>query len=173
MRSAVEVGVYLLATVGLVGLAMQARVSATGVEICDNGVDDTRGLIDCADPACADDPACDFEEGCCVLFNCEQDSTAGGFNGAELTCLDNVAQEPCARHVQVPDPCFENSQLPQCLTGGLICEEANLLKGSCARVPGCEQFAGSHSAPAASNTGLVALALLLAGTGFYYVRSRS
>jgi hypothetical protein len=176
MRATLVFGFHLAVAVGLIGLATHDQASATGIEICDNGIDDTRGLIDCADPACADDPACDFEEGCCILFNCDDrfmvdGAAAGRVNGAELTCLDNSTQVACADHVGAPPPCAGDPDSQDC-TVGLVCEDANLVERSCAQVPGCPQFAPGVAAPAASYTGLFGLAFLLAGTGLHYVRQR-
>jgi hypothetical protein len=110
-----------------------------------------------------------------VLFNCgedEWDGVAAGFNGAELTCLDNLEQAACADHVAHPD-CAGDPESLECLTNGLTCQDANLVQGACAQVQGCPQFAPGFAAPAASGTGLVGLAFLLAGAGVYYVRQRS
>ncbi len=50
----------LLMFAAVVGCDDGKKKKKPTVEICDNGVDDTgNGLIDCDDPECADDPACE------------------------------------------------------------------------------------------------------------------
>jgi len=176
MRGSLQLVVHLAIALTLAATALPRTASATGVEICDNGIDDTRGLIDCADPSCAGDPACNFPVGCCVLFDCGgrvpgDGTTAGLIDGEDLTCVDGLGQAACADHV-IHTSCVEDPDSQDC-TLATVCANANLVEGSCAQVPGCPQFAPGVAAPAVSRTGLLGLALLLTGTGLYYVRRNS
>jgi hypothetical protein len=167
-------GVHLVLAIAFSAVVLQDRASATGVEICDNGIDDTRGLIDCADPSCANDPACNFAVGCCVLFGCGEDLWVGAATGIpqqQLTCLDNVGQAACADHVET-HVCAGDPQSQECLNGDLICQEADLKRGRCAQIPGCPQFAPAVAAPAASPFSLFWAVLLLTIGGSYYLRVR-
>jgi hypothetical protein len=60
-------------------------------EICDNGIDDNgNGLIDCADPECAGDPACARE----ICDNGIDDNGNGLIDCADPQCQDDPACRP-------------------------------------------------------------------------------
>jgi hypothetical protein len=170
MRGALRfVSRWLVAMAACIWVA-GAALAGPPTEICDNGVnDDSDPLIDCADLDCGKDPACEFDSGCCILFECVLNGTHGGGAGrvnppSEASCFDDFTRGECqALLMSATDSSGGGATIP------LDCPALDLVEGSCAVQPDC---AGVAAVPASSPNSAVALVLFLAAFGIFHLRSR-
>lgn len=173
MRRAVRWTPISLLVMAIVVVATPIPAMSLQTEICDNGVNDDGDLVvDCADPDCKDDPACDFETGCCIFAECENRATQGGGAGRTtpeptITCFDGFTQPACADLLSgATEPGGSGA------TVALECPALQLVEGFCAAQPDCPGFSGTEPVPVLSALGMGALVLLLSLSGSLYLWRR-
>ena len=105
-------------------------------EVCNNKIDDTgNGKVDCADPTCADDPACatEPEKPAVEICNNKQDDTGNGLvDCADPTCANDPA---CATKPE--KPAVEICDNKQDDTGNGLVDCAD---PTCANLPVCNSY---------------------------------
>ena len=102
-------------------------------EVCNNKIDDTgNGKVDCADPTCADDPACatEPEKPAVEICNNKQDDTGNGLvDCADPTCANDPA---CATKPEKPAVEICNNKQDDTGNGLIDCADP-----TCANDPAC------------------------------------
>ena len=102
-------------------------------EVCNNKIDDTgNGKVDCADPTCADDPACATkpEKPAVEICDNKQDDTGNGLvDCADPTCANDPA---CATKPEKPAVEICNNKIDDTGNGLIDCADP-----TCAADPAC------------------------------------
>ena len=102
-------------------------------EVCNNKIDDTgNGKVDCADPTCADDPACatEPEKPAVEICNNKQDDTGNGL----VDCADPICANDPACATKPEKPAVEICDNKQDDTGNGLIDCAD---PTCAADPAC------------------------------------